>query len=242
MVFITKQKPLFKDEIIDVEIIPVVDVKIYEGKPQIKTKGHLVEIYFVGKEKEFYFNSKQEMHKFIDESIKLITGKTKAERFADKIKDGINLTNNTLGVDIIDFTKNVVQNGTSKIVNETVDRISDNVNSKLAIIRQKIIDIFSAQYSSAMEKIAPVKAILDALPISANFGSIITALIAVIDVITAPYTPVIEFITQVIPKVLELSSKLQTIASYRPQINIPNVEIPPLNINVEPISAKDITG
>ena len=127
MVFITKQKPLFKDEIVDVEIIPVVDVKIYEGKPQIKTKGHLVEIYFVGKEKEFYFHSKQELHKFIDESIKLITGKTKAERFAGKIKDGINLTNNTLGVDIIDVTKNAVQNGTSKIINDTVDAVAGGV-------------------------------------------------------------------------------------------------------------------
>ena len=132
-------------------------------------------------------------------------------------------------------------------INEAADKLSEKINTELDIIRTKIINVFHGQYEKAMEKIAPIEPILSMFPISISLSTgcltaIVDALTAIKDIIIAPYAPIIEFTTQVIPKVLSLSSKLQTIASYRPSIEIPNVEVPELNISVEPITAGDITG
>ena len=127
-------------------------------------------------------------------------------------------------------------------INEAMGQLSEKVNTQLNSIRQKVIDIFSAQYQIAMEKIAPVKALLDALPISADLGAVVSVLTGVVNLVTAPYQPIIEFTTQVIPKVLSISTKIQTIASYQPNFDIPGVEVPPLEINVAPITPGDITG
>lgn len=152
-------------------------------------------------------------------------------------------------IEYIDASTSVFQdiataagNDAQEAINKAADDLSEKINSQLGQIRQKIIDIFSAQYAIATAKIAPIKSLLDALPISADLGAVVNVLTSVVNILTAPYQPVIEFLTQVIPKVLELSSKLQTIASYQPSIDIPNVEVPPLDISVEPITASDITG
>ena len=133
-------------------------------------------------------------------------------------------------------------NNAQQAIDDAAAELSEDINNKLSDIRQKIIDIFSAQYSIAMEKIAPIESLLNALPISADLGAVVNVLTSVVNIITAPYQPIIDFTTKIIPKVLTLSSKLQTIASYQPSIDIPNVEVPPLEISVEPITATDITG
>ena len=154
----------------------------------------------------------------------------------------------------LDSYQNTLQNiansageNAQNAINEAMGKLSDTVNTQLNSIRQKVIDIFSAQYQIALEKIAPVKALMDMFPISISLDvgcltAIYDALVQVKDILTAPYEPIIEFITVVIPKVLSISSKIQTVASYQPSFNIPGVEVPPLEIDVAPITAGDITG
>lgn len=134
-----------------------------------------------------------------------------------------------------------------QVIDDTMADLSANINNQLSLIRGKIVGIFHDQYAKAMEKIAPIEPILSMFPISISLDTscltaIVDALKAMADIITAPYQPVIEFTTQVIPKVLTSSAKLQTIASYQPTLDIPNVEVPPLELSVEPITAGDITG
>lgn len=84
---------------------------MYEGVPQVKAKSNDVEIYLKTKELEFGFQSKSEVYKFRSAIIKLLTGKTGFERGADKVKDKIDVVNDTFGVDVVKSTEDVVKNG-----------------------------------------------------------------------------------------------------------------------------------
>lgn len=111
IVFITKNKKLFTEEEVNVDFYPVEEIKIYEGIPQIKTKGNIVELYLLSTEKEFTFISKIELHKFMSEAKKLLTGKTTAERNAEKVKNTIKLVDDTLGIDTVSAVGNTVKDG-----------------------------------------------------------------------------------------------------------------------------------
>lgn len=83
-VFITKTPKLLGEDEINVEIFPVTDVKIYEKKPQIKSRGLNVEIYFLRDEKTCTFSSEEDVNEFMNESQKLLTHKTIAEKGTSK--------------------------------------------------------------------------------------------------------------------------------------------------------------
>lgn len=127
-----------------------------------------------------------------------------------------------------------------EILNEKMDELGENLTEKLEPIREKIIDIFRKQYQKAMEKLSPIEPLLN---ISLSIDTVVSVVENIIKIITAPYQPLIEFISQVIPKVLELSDNLQKVANYQPQIPLPpNITMPPLNVDIEPITPSDITG
>ena len=126
------------------------------------------------------------------------------------------------------------------VANEKMELLSTNITQKLQPIREKIINIFKAQYQSGLEKIKPIEPLLN---VSLSIDTVVSVVQSIINIIIAPYQPIIEFTTQVIPKVVELSNNMQRIANYQPNIpEIPNVEIPPLNVEIEPITPADITG
>ena len=124
-VFINKQKKLLGEEDVEVEIYPVTDVKIYEKKPQIKVKELNVEIYFLRDEKTCIFSSEEDVNEFMNEAQKLLTHKTIAEKGAQKVKDGINLVNETLNVDIVHSTGNLINNVATKFVGGFANKASD---------------------------------------------------------------------------------------------------------------------
>lgn len=125
------------------------------------------------------------------------------------------------------------------IVDEKMEELSKDIENKLLDIRENVVNTFRGQYQVAMEKLEPIKPLMN---VSISLDTVVSVVKSIIAIITAPYQPIIEFTTEVIPKVLEISSKLQTVATYRLSINNPNVEVPPLNVNIPPISASDITG
>lgn len=110
-VFIHISKKLFHSEEAVVEVISKDDVKFYNDKPQIKQNGTLVEIYFKRQEIEVKFNSIIDAYKFVHTANELLTGHTMAERGAAKVKNGINLVDDTLGVSTVETVKGVIENG-----------------------------------------------------------------------------------------------------------------------------------
>lgn len=89
----------------------VLDIKMYEGKPQVKTNNSTVEIYLKTKEITLDFDSKIEGHKFISAVYTLLTGKNEIERNAERVKGTIGLVNETLDVDVVKSVGDAVQNG-----------------------------------------------------------------------------------------------------------------------------------
>ena len=71
-----------------IEVFSAEEVKIYEDKPQIKTKGNIVEIYFLSTEKEFNFVHKLDSLKFMTAAKKLLTGKSFGKSCSNAIKVG----------------------------------------------------------------------------------------------------------------------------------------------------------
>lgn len=110
-VFININKSLLHSDEAVVEVIPKEDVKFYNEKPQIKQQGSLVEMYFKHQEKSVTFNSRMDAYKFVHTANELLTGHTMAERGAAKVKDGINLVDDTLGFSTVDTVKGVIENG-----------------------------------------------------------------------------------------------------------------------------------
>lgn len=109
--FYRRSEKIFAHDEIETQIYPVNEIKMYEGVPQVKAKSNDVEIYLKTKELEFGFQSKNEVYKFRSAIIKLLTGKTGFERGADKVKDKIDVVNDTFGVDVVKSTEDVVKNG-----------------------------------------------------------------------------------------------------------------------------------
>ena len=51
------------------------------------------------------------MHSFHSQAYELLTGKTRAQRNAQKVKSAIELVDDTLGIDIVEAAGKVVKNG-----------------------------------------------------------------------------------------------------------------------------------
>lgn len=115
-VFIHISKKLLLKEEAVVETIPVNEVKCYNNIPQIHQNGCVVEIYFKNIEKQLKFTSRREVYKFLNKAMELLTGQTVSERGAKKIKNGINLVDDTLGINTVDTVKTVVKNGVLKSI------------------------------------------------------------------------------------------------------------------------------
>lgn len=111
LAIITKTKKLFDESEVEISVFSLDDIKIYEGAPQVKTKSSVVEIYLKTAEIELSFDSKSEIMKFQSAITKRLTGKTGFERGAEKVKDKINVVNDTFGVDVVKSTEDVVKNG-----------------------------------------------------------------------------------------------------------------------------------
>lgn len=107
---ITTRKFLAKSQV-DVETYPVEEIKIYNNTPQIKQKNSHVEIFLTCGEIVANFDSMFEAGKFVNSALRLLTGKSMAERSADKFKGAVGLVDDTLGINTVGTVKNVLENG-----------------------------------------------------------------------------------------------------------------------------------
>lgn len=111
IVLTTRTKKMFAKEQINVEVLSLADIKIYDNMPQIKQNKINVEIYLTSEEIYFDFRSKHEAAKFYQIAIQTLTGKSLATRGAEKVKGGIGLVDDTLGISTVDTVKGVLENG-----------------------------------------------------------------------------------------------------------------------------------
>lgn len=111
LVFERITKKLFSKEEIQLYTYPLSDIKIYENMPQIKHNKNKIQIFMLNEEIYIYFSSYLESQKFYSAIIKLLTGTTSAERGSEKVKNVIDLVDNTLGIDSVKTIKDTMENG-----------------------------------------------------------------------------------------------------------------------------------
>lgn len=100
-VFVTKTKPLFKKEHVEVEIYDINTIKFYRDRPHIIRKNAVVELYFKDIEKFIILPSKKEARIFVNEALRVSSGKSKLVRGVQKVQREIIETNEALGIDIV---------------------------------------------------------------------------------------------------------------------------------------------
>lgn len=143
-----------------------------------------------------------------------------------------------------------------EIVNEKVGELSEKLTEKLEPIRDKIIDIFSSQIQVVKDKlnkyIEPISAFVTidwstgtiTPNIPSNLSDVIDALKGIILMLVP--NPAVEYVvrfaTDIFPLIQSISNKILQIATYTPEIDIPGIEMPPLDVNILPITLEDILG
>lgn len=106
-----KEKGILKKQIEIVDIIPLQEVKIYNGEVQSKQKSSELNIQTINKNITLYFSGIFEARKVNNKIIDTISGTSIAERGSDKIKGAINLVDETLGLDTRGMVKGLMENG-----------------------------------------------------------------------------------------------------------------------------------
>lgn len=123
VIAIIKNNEELPKEEVTVLVYPIQSIKMYEGKPQVKPNGKLVEIYLLETELEVEFFSKSDLHNFVNATNKLLTGKTIIQRGADKIKETIDVVDETFGINTVQATGNVLKNGITGNISNAFGKI-----------------------------------------------------------------------------------------------------------------------
>jgi len=111
LAFVITTKKLFSKGQIDVETYPIEEIKFYNNVPQIKQKDSRVEVFLSCGEVVVIFESMFEARKFVNAAMHLLTGKTMAQRGADRVKGAVGLVDDTLGISTVGVVKNALENG-----------------------------------------------------------------------------------------------------------------------------------
>lgn len=122
-------------------------------------------------------------------------------------------------------------------INELMEKIGDRISEKLKPVRDKAESALKPPLEKAKVIVEPIKQILDLLPINPDLSAIVEVLTIALDIITKPYQPLIDLITQIPPKVAQLNDNIQTIANYQIRVDTSksHLTVPPLDIDIEPI-------
>ena len=134
VVLINKYKKMFSPEEVTVLKYPTNSIKMWEGVPQIKHKGTKVEIYFTKGELEVDFPSWIEVNKFVNEANKFLTGESIAHKNVQKgasiVKEGIAIVDDTLGIDSVHATGDIIKNGVTGGLTKALGSIGKNLFKK----------------------------------------------------------------------------------------------------------------
>lgn len=144
------------------------------------------------------------------------------------------------------------------VINDTMNNLNDRVSDKLKPLRDKLVGVLHSQYAEVQSKltsyIAPISSFVS---INWSTGEItpdidvsdVTKLQEFAEGIIKMFVPstavmfVVNYATQVMPRVTSISNKIVAISTYQLEIpELPDITIPPLDIDVDPITLADITG
>ncbi len=110
-IVIEKESGIFKKSKQLVDSINLSDIKVFNNELQSKQKGEEIFIQCKQKNLTLSFGGMLEARKANTKIIDATTGTTMAKRGSEKVKDAINLVDETLGLDTKGITKGIIENG-----------------------------------------------------------------------------------------------------------------------------------
>ena len=100
---VTSQKLAFECETTDgqtiIEEIALEDVKLYNGVVQIKQRLNYVDVQTIPKNFTLTFANVLDARKFVGKAVDAVTGTTFSKRSSEKVKNALNMVDDTLGID-----------------------------------------------------------------------------------------------------------------------------------------------
>ena len=111
VILTTGTKKFLSKEEIDVEVYGIDTIKMYNDTPQVIKKNDIVEIYFLNQQKCLQFPNKKEGKEFVEQVIKLVSGKSKFVREVLKVKKAIENTAKAIDIDVGKIAKGATQVG-----------------------------------------------------------------------------------------------------------------------------------
>lgn len=166
------------------------------------------------------------------------------DSLSDTIKGVTEVATNYLSQieNIQEFAKNKAQ----EKVDEMCERASQEINSKLAIQRQKVVDKLKNTWASSNEVIENLRFITGEISID----TIVSIVSSIIQLYTKPYQNAMDLITDftisIAPKLLQLTSEINDLADLKNQIPVHTLKdgtklnYDKLNITMDPITIDDI--
>lgn len=146
-----------------------------------------------------------------------------------------NLTTQLQGVNsYIDKTAESFEGCSQEEINKKTKELESFLTEKLTKIRTSVVSFLKAQYASILKEQELLKPIVEANP--ANLQDVVGWIKNVIAYISGPYGKFAVMQSEIIASSASLSSELQKASSH----SFANPDIPPIKVNVDPISADDI--
>lgn len=121
-IVIERKKGLIKKELELVSTIALDTVKFYHDAAQVKQTENIVEIQTVGENIAFQFGEMTEAHSFARKVVDTVTGTTLTQRRTAKIKNVLNMVEETLGVDTKSAIKGVLENGVRGVIRKKLGK------------------------------------------------------------------------------------------------------------------------
>jgi hypothetical protein len=167
LIFEIIHRKLFAKSEVEIEYIPISQIKVYNDIPQIKTSGYEVTVFFLDHEEEYSFDERKEARKFTNISYKLITGKDLGDRGSEVVKAGLSKIDNALGINTMETVSGILERG---VIGSVIGGIKGKKSSKAQVASEAIglaKEIISekdkpTEQENAVEKLKQIKELLDA--------------------------------------------------------------------------------
>ena len=110
-IMLEKQKGLLKKEFELIEVLPLVELKYFNGKPQVKQKGNDVTLQMISQNFTITFENRIDAKVFVEKVKDAATGTNVAERGAVMVTRTFGYVDDVLGIDTRETVKAAMQKG-----------------------------------------------------------------------------------------------------------------------------------
>lgn len=115
-IILKRNRGLLRKEAEVLTILLLSDIKVYDEKIQVKQKGREVIIQSISQDYILNFDGIIPAKKFCVELINVTTGTTMLKRGTEKIKEVMDVVDNTLEIDTKGMARSILQNGIKRTI------------------------------------------------------------------------------------------------------------------------------